>query len=408
MRLLLIRHGETVDNVAGLYAGSRDSELTNHGVLQAQQLGEYLASSRPKITHFFSSTLRRAVKTATALEYAQTGLKSQERDASFDSGSFSAVTQVKDLCEQDFGFYEGKPWYAREVGSNKTGKEIHHDAHKDDPGFQDVESKDSLAVRCDSFLNKHLIPLLDYDGTPDELFVTVVSHGILLSHLWRRLLLRLPRNSLTIAPEIVAMKGQVVLEHLGGWRNTGFLELSIRHCLLDFPALSSDGTTPLVSIGSGSRAAENAADRTVVESSKTMSLPLPSKNAGSATDIGDTASPSIQSRVKPAASEVQDTGSTEHSTQIVPEQPLPEPFSVPSEHKLDDPRSDGFATLQSRADNDLPTSTVLLEGFSTHILTVNGQDHLRGLKRTRGGIGSARHDEGQKSIQSFFKRAKQI
>ena len=48
----------------------------------------------------------------------------------------------------------------------------------------------------------------------------------------------------------------------------------------------------------------------------------------------------------------------------------------------------------------------VLEGYVTTVLAVNCQDHLRGVKRTRGGIGSARHDEGQKSIKTFFKRAR--
>jgi len=42
MRLYLIRHGETVDNVAGLYAGMKDSPLTNHGVEQIKRLGSYV------------------------------------------------------------------------------------------------------------------------------------------------------------------------------------------------------------------------------------------------------------------------------------------------------------------------------------------------------------------------------
>lgn len=55
--------------------------------------------------------------------------------------------------------------------------------------------------------------------------IAVVSHGILLSHLWRRLLLRLPPKSVTIAPDIIASKGTIVLQHLGGWSNTGYLQL---------------------------------------------------------------------------------------------------------------------------------------------------------------------------------------
>ena len=85
-----------------------------------------------------------------------------------------------------------------------------------------------MAKRADHFLDHHLLPLFDSDSAANEHTVAIVSHGILLSNLWRRLLLRLPRKSLAIAPEVMAARGDVILEHLGGWSNTGYLHLSIR------------------------------------------------------------------------------------------------------------------------------------------------------------------------------------
>jgi hypothetical protein len=86
-----------------------------------------------------------------------------------------------------------------------------------------------MAKRADHFLDHHLLPLFDTDrATINEHIVAIVSHGILLSSLWRRLLLRLPRKSLAIAPEVMAARGDITLEHLGGWSNTGYLHLSIR------------------------------------------------------------------------------------------------------------------------------------------------------------------------------------
>ena len=85
-----------------------------------------------------------------------------------------------------------------------------------------------MAKRADNFLNQHLLPLFDSDLATEEHVVAIVSHGILLSNLWRRLLLRLPRNSLTIAAEVMTARGDIILEHLGGWSNTGYLHLSIR------------------------------------------------------------------------------------------------------------------------------------------------------------------------------------
>jgi hypothetical protein len=85
-----------------------------------------------------------------------------------------------------------------------------------------------MAKRADFFLDHHLLPLFDSDLVTNEHTVAIVSHGILLSNLWRRLLLRLPRKRLTIAPEVMAARGDITLEHLGGWSNTGYLHLSIR------------------------------------------------------------------------------------------------------------------------------------------------------------------------------------
>lgn len=85
-----------------------------------------------------------------------------------------------------------------------------------------------MAQRADHFLDHHLLPLIDSDSAANEHTVAIVSHGILLSNLWRRLLLRLPRRSLAIAPEVMAARGDITLEHLGGWSNTGYLHLSIR------------------------------------------------------------------------------------------------------------------------------------------------------------------------------------
>ena len=221
MELYLIRHGETVDNVAGLYAGVRDSALTNHGSDQAHRLGEHFAKNDVKLTHIFASPLSRAFKTAEAVQKAQS---QSDIDGAPPSMNRVDIVKVPDLIEQDFGYYEGKPFFARS-DPKKTGREVHHDKHKDDAGFVDVENKDSLAKRADAFLDQHLMPL--FETSAEKLCVVVVSHGILLSNLWRRMLLRLPRKSLTIAPEITAVRDNIILEHLGGWSNTGYLHLSL-------------------------------------------------------------------------------------------------------------------------------------------------------------------------------------
>jgi broad specificity phosphatase PhoE len=188
-------------------------------VNQADKLGNHMCKTGTVLTHIYASPLTRTSKTAEAIRKAQ---------AVANPDASPPIVKVPELIEQDLGYYEGKSFQSRSADSKKTGRETHREKHKDDPGFVDVESKESMAKRADSFLDEHLLPLFDTDATSSEHVVAVVSHGILLSNLWRRLLLRLPRRSLTIAPEVTAARGDLVLEHLGGWSNTGYLHLEIR------------------------------------------------------------------------------------------------------------------------------------------------------------------------------------
>lgn len=49
-------------------------------------------------------------------------------------------------------------------------------------------------------------------------------------------------------------------------------------------------------------------------------------------------------------------------------------------------------------------SDTLLQEWTMQILAIDKKDHLAGLRRTRGGIGSASHDVKQKRLDQFFKR----
>lgn len=259
------------------------------GVLQAERLGQHLAASGIRYTHVFASDLQRAVKTAQALLAAQ-----PEPTA----GPALSVRQFQELREQDFGFYEGKPFYARQSDSNKSGKDNHRSQPQDDPGFKDVEPKESMTARTNTFVAEHIQPLILQAAPGKDTVVAIVSHGILLSHLWRSILSMFAKQTITLAPGLAVGGGGVTpLEYLGGWSNTGYLELEITN------------------------------SPTSAETSE-----------------GD----------------------------------------IQPEHALS---------------GSLPSTTNML------IRNVNGKEHLKGLKRARG-VGSSQYDEGQKKIESFFKKAK--
>lgn len=193
MRLFLIRHGETVDNVAGLYAGSRDSALTAHGVLQARKLATHLAE-QVTLTHLFASNLGRAVKTAEAVCDAQ----KRTHQSSLE------VVQLIELREKHFGTGEGVKY------GMKGPKVEHHGA----------ESPEAMKLRADAFLDDYLVPLLVADDTAT---VCVVSHGITLAVLFSALCARLPHGSISIAPEAqtTSFPGSGLRPT---WSNTGYLE----------------------------------------------------------------------------------------------------------------------------------------------------------------------------------------
>ncbi|KAI3340300.1 histidine phosphatase superfamily [Ustulina deusta] len=198
MRLLLVRHGESVDNVAGLYAGSRDSSLTNHGVLQAKRLGAHIASRRSiigPVTHLFASNLQRACQTADAIAEA-CQLQNEDSTSLVTPG----VIRVEDLREKDFGSLEGKKFGIKE---------------NDD----DAESPQSMRLRIDRFLDHHLGPIIDQLAA-ENATVVVVSHGIILNVLLKALISRYPPKS-----SFSQLTGErSSSEYLAPWTNTGVLQ----------------------------------------------------------------------------------------------------------------------------------------------------------------------------------------
>ncbi|KAF4502670.1 hypothetical protein FAGAP_1114 [Fusarium agapanthi] len=182
MRLFLIRHGETVDNVANLYAGSRDSALTAHGVMQAQRLASHL-SEHVAIDHIFSSNLSRAVHTAQAI------LDAQKRAEDLK------LIQVPELREKDFGTGEG----------TKFGAATKHEGS---------ETPLAMRKRVDAFLDEHL-PRLDEDST-----VCIVAHGIILGTFYKALR---DRTSSSAGPD-AEPEGQASAFVRPSWSNTGYIE----------------------------------------------------------------------------------------------------------------------------------------------------------------------------------------
>lgn len=225
MRVFLVRHGETEHNIAGLLAGSTDSRLTNHGLIQAQRLGEHLVKKRAlKFNHIFASDLQRAHRTANEICHAQNA--AHAKDATINTIALPI------LREQDFGSFELISWSRAQ---NSQRKEL----AQDDPNFKPKETKIAMKARADVFLGDHLLPLLALDDESEQ-NVAVVSHGLFLAALWRALLSRFRSNTISFSVDIEQKIPGRPLEYLSSWSNTGFLELQI----LNNSTEVSNATTP--------------------------------------------------------------------------------------------------------------------------------------------------------------------
>jgi broad specificity phosphatase PhoE len=96
LRLFLIRHGETADNLQMRYLGVRDEPLTVNGMHQASRAAEALSQLPIKIV--ISSHLRRAVSTAAKIRDAGgVELRLDERLAEGAFGSWEGLTRAEVL-----------------------------------------------------------------------------------------------------------------------------------------------------------------------------------------------------------------------------------------------------------------------------------------------------------------------
>ncbi|KAH8705970.1 phosphoglycerate mutase family protein [Talaromyces proteolyticus] len=201
MKIFLIRHAETVDNVGQAWAGTTDSSLTNHGVLQIQRLAQYFVAMHANFTHVFSSDLKRAVATAE-------GIVSPNQGA---GPSLLPVTTPL-LQEQHFGSREGSSFRR---GSNNTSVRPSEPAKT-----VAVETESSMRARAYAFLSEYLLPVI-FDGSGD---VAIVAHGMILRVLWGCLAQLFSPADVRLAPEVEAARSQGLFPM---WSNTGFMEVSV-------------------------------------------------------------------------------------------------------------------------------------------------------------------------------------
>ena len=153
-QLILVRHGETVHNVARIAQGWGDSDLSEIGQQQVARLAERLKAFAPDA--IYSSPLGRALTTAEAIARA-TGL---------------TVNIVDELREMNYGRWEGQQF----VEVRKADEEIYR-RWVDDPDFPCPEGESHSAVlervqRALAAINGSKRPVLVTHGTAIRIATT--------------------------------------------------------------------------------------------------------------------------------------------------------------------------------------------------------------------------------------------
>jgi alpha-ribazole phosphatase len=150
LRLLLVRHGETDLNRAGMFVGQKDVELNAQGRKQAENLRRYLAGE--KIDAAYCSDLKRASLTARIV---------------LDERPIHAL-EMPELREIDYGEVDGMTFDEIKSCYPALAQQcVTWSLELDFPGGENIEQ---FSKRISSFLDK-----LNKHGQKDT--ILIVSHG---------------------------------------------------------------------------------------------------------------------------------------------------------------------------------------------------------------------------------------
>jgi broad specificity phosphatase PhoE len=147
MELIIVRHGETESNLAGLLQGQQDGVLSEKGRLQAKAVAEMLRNEH--FSHLFSSDLMRAKETCRNIASGHPHLK---------------IVESPSLRERALGEWEGRAGQEYFKALLESGESrIHFTPHGG-------ESIQALQRRTDLFLER-LCTL------PSESSILICTHG---------------------------------------------------------------------------------------------------------------------------------------------------------------------------------------------------------------------------------------
>lgn len=161
LKLLLIRHAQSLGNVDQRIQGRQDQDLSDQGRVQAQTLGAFLSENLWHPSHLYSSPLKRAVQTAESLL------------ASLPNQPPIHYTQA--LQELSNGIFDGLTWQEAQTQYPQLCQDLMSSTEWIPiPG---AETLQAVRDRAQAFLQD----LLGNHSNHDQIWI--VSHGGFLQYL---------------------------------------------------------------------------------------------------------------------------------------------------------------------------------------------------------------------------------
>ncbi len=158
--LVLLRHGQSQWNLENRFTGFTDVELTEEGVEEAKTAGKNLASENIHIDQVFTSTLKRANKTAE-LALHEAG----------QADLLSSMIRHDDLRERDYGDLTG---LNKDETRAKFGEDQVHIWRRSydvpPPGGECLQ--DVVEKRVRPYYDAHIKPMIDGGKN-----VMIAAHG---------------------------------------------------------------------------------------------------------------------------------------------------------------------------------------------------------------------------------------
>jgi 2,3-bisphosphoglycerate-dependent phosphoglycerate mutase len=158
--LVLLRHGESQWNKENRFTGFTDVDISENGEREAAQAGERLAAAGIKFDKVFTSTLKRANRTA------EIALKNCGQDA-----LLKTMVRHDDLRERDYGDLTGQN---KDEARARFGEDQVHIWRRSydipPPGGESL--KDVVENRVRPYYTKEVKPLLDKGQN-----ILIAAHG---------------------------------------------------------------------------------------------------------------------------------------------------------------------------------------------------------------------------------------